>query len=129
MVCFTNLGKRKSAKAQVSLLSGSGKILINGRDGVEYFQYNPKMIYTIQSPLRVLGLEESYDILVKAVGGGLSGQSEAIKLGVSRALCEIDPTSRSLLKPEGFLTRDARVKERRKYGLKKARKAPQFSKR
>ena len=83
----------------------------------------------IKAPLETLGLENEYDIVVKAHGGGLTGQSDAVKLGVARALCQLDPENRQPLKTEGYLTRDPRAKERKKYGLHKARKAPQYSKR
>jgi small subunit ribosomal protein S9 len=83
----------------------------------------------LKSPLETLGLEAEYDIFVNAHGGGLTGQADAVKLGVARALCELDPDNRQPLKSEGYLTRDPRCKERKKYGLHKARKAPQFSKR
>lgn len=124
-----SIGRRKSAIAKVKLINGSGKILINNKEGTKYMQYNPKMIYTIQSPLLILGLEENFDTIITASGGGLSGQSEAIRLGLARELCKIDIENRSILKSKGFLKRNAQCKERRKYGLKKARKAPQFSKR
>lgn len=124
-----SIGRRKSAIAQVELRNGSGKLIINGTEGSKYMQHNPKVVYAIQYPLKILGLEESFDIIVKCKGGGLTGQSEAIKLGIARSLCKLNTTHRSLLKSHGLLTRNARVKERKKYGLKKARKAPQFSKR
>lgn len=126
---YKSTGRRKSAVAQVILIPGSGKIIINGKDGTEYMQYNPKMITTIQAPLNLLGLEEGYDTLVRSSGGGLSGQAEAIRLGIARALCKVDVANRGTLKLAGFLTRNALCVERKKYGLKKARKAPQFSKR
>ena len=92
-------------------------------------QYNPTYLAAAKAPLESLGLENEYDILVKAQGGGLTGQSESIKLGVARALCQLDPENRKPLKIEGYLTRDPRAKERKKYGLRKARKAPQYPKR
>lgn len=94
-----------------------------------YMQYNPKIFEVIQSPISLLDLSGTYDIIAKTSGGGINGQAEAIKLAVARALCKISPEQRNLLKINGFLTRNAQRKERKKYGLKKARKAPQFSKR
>jgi len=106
-----------------------GLIKINGRSGDDYLNFNPLHLNAIKSPLQTLGLENSYDILVNVFGGGLTGQADAIKQGAARALCELSPDNRKPLKTEGHLSRDPRAKERRKYGLKKARKAPQFSKR
>jgi small subunit ribosomal protein S9 len=126
---YWGTGRRKSSTARVRLVPGSGKITVNKRDGEDYFQFNNSYLSAIKAPLETLGLESSYDILVKAEGGGLTGQSDAVRLGVARALCQLDPENRSPLKVEGYLTRDPRAKERKKYGLHKARKAPQFSKR
>jgi len=123
------VGRRKSAIAQVKVQDGKGDILINGKTVVDYLQGNPSSINQIQKPLEILGLASNFDIDVKISGGGISGQAGAIQLGIARALCLIDETYRAALKPKGLLTRDPRVKESRKYGLKKARKAPQFSKR
>jgi small subunit ribosomal protein S9 len=113
----------------VRLVPGTGQLIINKRPGDDYLQFNPAYLNGTKAPLEVLGLENAYDILVNVKGGGLTGQADAIRLGVARALCELDPDNRKPLKVEGYLTRDPRAKERRKYGLKKARKAPQFSKR
>lgn len=126
---YWGTGRRKSSIARVRLVPGTGKLTVNKRDGENYFQYNTGYLSAIKAPLETLGLESSYDILVKAEGGGLTGQSDAVRLGVARALCQLDPENRSPLKVEGYLTRDPRAKERKKYGLHKARKAPQFSKR
>lgn len=126
---YWGTGRRKSAVARVRLVPGSGKLVVNGKDGENYFQYNANYLGVIKAPLETLGLENEYDILVKAEGGGLTGQSDSIRLGVARALCQLDPENRSPLKTEGYLTRDPRAKERKKYGLHKARKAPQYSKR
>lgn len=126
---YWGTGRRKSSIASVRLVPGTGKLIINGRDGDLYLQFNASYISTAKAPLETLGLEAEYDILVKAQGGGLTGQAESIRLGVARALCQLDPDNRSPLKTEGYLTRDPRAKERRKYGLRKARKAPQYSKR
>ena len=115
--------------ARVRLVPGTGKLVVNGRTGEDYFNYQSGYVSAARSPLETLGLEGEYDILVNAHGGGLTGQSDAVKLGVARALCELDPNNRKPLKVEGYLTRDPRCVERKKYGLHKARKAPQYSKR
>ncbi|MGK7877735.1 MAG: 30S ribosomal protein S9 [Xenococcaceae cyanobacterium] len=128
-VTYWGTGRRKSAVARVRLVPGSGEITINDRPGKSYFNHIAGYITAIKAPLETLGLENEYDILVKAHGGGLTGQSDAVKLGVARALCQLDPDNRQPLKTEGYLTRDPRSKERKKYGLHKARKAPQYSKR
>lgn len=94
-----------------------------------YLQFNHAYLSAAKAPLETLGLEAEYDILVNASGGGLTGQADSIRLGVARALCQLDPENRKPLKIEGYLTRDPRAKERKKYGLHKARKAPQYSKR
>lgn len=122
-------GNRKESTARVRVIPGSGKMTINGVASENYLQYSPNYIRISASPLSTLGLEEKYDIHVNAHGGGLTGQTEAIRLGLARALCKINPENRTALKFEGYLTRDSRKIERKKYGLKKARKAPQFSKR
>ncbi len=126
---YLGTGRRKSSVARVRLVPGSGKLVVNGREGENYLQYNPAYLNAAKAPLETLGLEGEYDVLVNAHGGGLTGQADAIRLGVARALCEVDPDNRKPLKVEGYLTRDPRAKERKKYGLRKARKAPQFSKR
>ncbi|MEN9214800.1 MAG: 30S ribosomal protein S9 [Gloeomargarita sp. DG02_4_bins_56] len=128
-VTYWGTGRRKTAVARVRLCPGEGKIVINGREGQDYLQAIPARLLAVKAPLETLGLENEYDILVNAHGGGLTGQAEAICLGVARALCQLDPENRQPLKAEGYLTRDPRAKERRKYGLRKARKAPQYSKR
>ena len=123
------LGKRKQAIARVFLIPGEGKLIINKISGNKYLQYNDTYLNMIWSPLEKLSLAKQFDVVALVKGGGLTGQTEAIRLGVSRQLCKIDQANRPLLKSYGFLTRDARIKERKKYGLKKARKAPQYSKR
>ena len=123
------LGKRKEAVARVFLIPGNGNLIINKLSGNKYLQYNENYLNTIWAPLKELNLDEQFDIVTLVKGGGLTGQAQAIQLGVARQLCKIDNENRALLKPFGFLTRDARVKERKKYGLRKARKAPQYSKR
>nr|YP_009367646.1 ribosomal protein S9 [Pseudocharacium americanum]YP_009367735.1 ribosomal protein S9 [Ignatius tetrasporus]ARK14616.1 ribosomal protein S9 [Pseudocharacium americanum]ARK14705.1 ribosomal protein S9 [Ignatius tetrasporus] len=122
-------GRRKSAVAQVQLVSGTGEFLINNQPGTKYMQENPEYILSMQAPLELLGLQKDFNTVINVQGGGLVAQANAIKLGIARALCNLDTNYRSSLKAKGYLTRDARSKERKKYGLKKARKAPQFSKR
>ncbi|MDJ0843160.1 MAG: 30S ribosomal protein S9 [Crocosphaera sp.] len=126
---YWGTGRRKSAIARVRLVPGSGEIIVNKKPGNIYFNRIPDYLQAIKAPLETLGLENDYDILVNAHGGGLTGQADAVKLGVARALCELAPENRPPLKAEGYLTRDPRAKERKKYGLHKARKAPQYSKR
>ena len=123
------LGKRKRAVARVFLVPGDGKVIINKVSGEKYLQYNTNYLTKIWDPLKKLNLEKQFNIIVLVKGGGLTGQTDAIQLGVARLICKMDPQHRSILKPFGFLTRDARIKERKKYGLRKARKAPQYSKR
>jgi small subunit ribosomal protein S9 len=121
-------GRRKEAIARVRLTPGSREIQINGRSLDDYF---PTRVHRMvaQSPLRTIGRDKDYDVLATIEGGGVNGQAGALRLGIARALIELDPELRPQLKAEGLLRRDAREKERRKYGLKKARKAPQYSKR
>jgi small subunit ribosomal protein S9 len=121
-------GRRKTSVARVRLLAGDGKFSINGRTLEEYF---PRALYqkVVRSPLTLLESSERYDVVVRVEGGGPTGQSDAVRHGIARALAEESQEARSELKSAGFLTRDARAVERKKYGLKKARKRPQFSKR
>jgi len=121
-------GRRKGAVARVRLAPGDGGFTVNSRQVDDYF---PTRVHRMlaRGPLTTLGRERDYDVTVTIRGGGIAGQAGAVRLGIARALVEIDPELRTQLKAEGFLTRDAREKERRKYGLKKARKAPQYSKR
>lgn len=123
------VGRRKRATARVFLVPGEGNIVINKVPGEKYLQYNVTYLNTIWAPLKEVNLDKQFDIVVLVKGGGLTGQAEAIQLGVARLLCKMNPENRLVLKPFGFLTRDARIKERKKYGLRKARKAPQYSKR
>ncbi|CAJ59779.1 MULTISPECIES: 30S ribosomal protein S9 [Frankia] len=121
-------GRRKEAVVRVRLLPGNGKWTLNGRTLEEYF---PNKVHQqlVNEPLKALDKAESYDIVARLHGGGVSGQAGALRLAIARALTLAEEESRPTLKKAGFLTRDARVKERKKYGLKKARKAPQYSKR
>ena len=123
------IGKRKQSTARVFLIPGTGNILINKVPGDKYLQYNDTYLRTVWSPLQKLNLDNQFDIVAIVKGGGLTGQAQAIQLGIARLLCKMDNENRPMLKPFGFLTRDARIKERKKYGLRKARKAPQYSKR
>jgi small subunit ribosomal protein S9 len=123
------IGRRKQAVAQVILKLGSGKITINKRTENNYLQNNLSYIQKIHTPLLAIGIENTYDLSVKANGGGLTGQTEAITLGIAHALIKLNIKNQPILKAAGLLTCDARIKERKKYGLKKARKASQFSKR
>lgn len=124
-----SVGRRKTAVAKVKLINGTGEIHINKKPSDLYFQFNSQYIKNLKSPLTELGIEDNFDLFIETKGGGLRGQTDAIKLALSRVLVLISPEKRSLLKKGNFLTRDYRAKERKKYGLKKARKAPQFSKR
>jgi small subunit ribosomal protein S9 len=121
-------GRRKEAVARVRLVEGSGAYQLNGRSLDEYFPTRAHRMI-VSSPLRLAGKDKDLDVMARIEGGGVSGQAGALRHGIARALIELDPELRPLLKKEGFLTRDPREKERRKYGLKKARKAPQYSKR
>jgi len=123
------LGKRKQAVARVFLVPGKGNVIINKISGNKYLQYNDTYLVDIWKPLKVVKLDTEFDIIAFVKGGGLTGQASAIQLGVARQLCKINEQHRISLKPHGFLTRDSRIKERKKYGLRKARKAPQYSKR
>ena len=121
-------GRRKSSVARVYIMPGSGKVTINKRTLDEYFGLEP-LKTIVKQPLVLTQNEGKLDILVNVRGGGYTGQAGAIRHGISRALCEMDVEFRPVLKKAGFLTRDSRMKERKKYGLKAARRAPQFSKR
>ena len=123
------LGKRKQAVARVFLVPGDGNVTINKISGNQYLQYNDTYLSTVFAPLKAVKLDSQFDVVAFVKGGGLTGQAEAIQLGVARQLCKINQQHRISLKPYGFLTRDSRIKERKKYGLRKARKAPQYSKR
>lgn len=125
---FYGTGRRKSSVARVRLVPGNGQIVINGKDSEEYFR-KKTLEMIIRQPLVLTETEGRFDVLVNAYGGGTSGQAGAVRLGIARALLKADAEYRPVLKKAGFLTRDPRMKERKKYGLKGARRAPQFSKR
>ncbi|MGQ9557121.1 MAG: 30S ribosomal protein S9 [Desulfurispora sp.] len=127
-VQFYGTGRRKNAVARVYIYPGEGNITVNNRDLLSYF--GRRVLETlVRQPLEITGTAGRFDVKVRARGGGISGQAGAVRMGIARALVQADPNLRPVLKKAGFLTRDPRMKERRKYGLKKARRAPQFSKR
>ena len=125
---YLGTGRRKTSTARVRLLPGDGKIVVNDKTLADYFGRD-SLEMVVKQPLEITGTIGEFDVLVNADGGGTSGQAEAIRHGISRALLEVDEGHRDVLKKAGFLTRDPRMKERKKYGHKKARKSPQFSKR
>jgi small subunit ribosomal protein S9 len=127
-VQYIGTGRRKSSVARVRLVPGDGKVIINGREMVEYIPF-AALREVVNQPLNATETLGSYDVLVNVNGGGYTGQAGAIRHGIARALLQVDPEYRGTLKRAGFLTRDPRMKERKKYGLKGARRAPQFSKR
>ena len=127
-VIYYATGKRKESVSKVRLTPGEGKVTVNGQDFKEYFP-TEALVTAILEPLKITDMLKSYDIIAETRGGGKSGQADALRHGISKALLEINGEFRQVLKKEGFLTRDPREKERKKYGLKKARKRPQFSKR
>ena len=127
-VSYCATGKRKESTARVRLVPGTGKILVNNRDMNEYFKRDTAKTMIVE-PLRLTSTESVYDVIALIEGGGTSGQAGALRHGISKALLEVNSEFRLILKREGFLTRDSRIKERKKYGLRKARKKPQFSKR
>ncbi|MDB9720547.1 30S ribosomal protein S9 [Winogradskyella sp.] len=128
MEVIHKIGRRKTAVARVYLAKGEGKITVNKKDMADYFT-TATLQYKVNQPLALTNNDGNFDITVNVYGGGITGQAEAIRLGLSRAMCEIDPENRLVLKPEGLLTRDPRMVERKKFGQKKARKKFQFSKR
>ncbi|MGO8949203.1 MAG: 30S ribosomal protein S9 [Ktedonobacterales bacterium] len=126
---YYGTGRRKTAVARVRLyLGGDGLIMVNGRNADEYFP-RETLMQAVRSPLRTLELNNRFSISVRVVGGGVSGQAGAVRHGIARALVRADEEFRPALRKNGFLTRDSRMKERKKYGLKRARKAPQYTKR
>ncbi len=128
MEVIHKIGRRKTAVARVYVSEGKGNITINKKDLETYFK-TPTLQYKVKQPLSLTDNEEAFDINVNVYGGGITGQAEAVRLAISRALCEVDVENRGVLKPEGLLTRDPRMVERKKFGQKKARKKFQFSKR
>ncbi len=128
MAVTHTIGRRKTSVARIFMKEGKGAITVNSKDYKSYFN-TATLHYKVEQPLKATDTQGSYDIDVNITGGGITGQAEAIRLGISRALCDINPDFRAALKPEGFLTRDPRMVERKKFGQKKARKKFQFSKR
>lgn len=128
MEVINTIGRRKAAIARVYVSEGKGQIIVNGRDFKDYFP-DKQLHYVVEQPLNLLDLRNSYDIKVNLDGGGMTGQAEALRLGISRALVKINPEYKPALRAEGFVTRDPRVVERKKPGQPKARKKFQFSKR
>ncbi|WP_416439737.1 30S ribosomal protein S9 [Leeuwenhoekiella sp. A16] len=128
MEVIHKIGRRKTAVARVYLAPGSGNITINKRDLKEYFTTGT-LQYKVNQPLVMTENDKNFDVKVNVYGGGITGQAEAVRLALSRAMCELDAENRLILKPEGLLTRDPRMVERKKFGQKKARKKFQFSKR
>jgi len=128
METIHKIGRRKTAVARVYVSSGKGNITVNQRDLNDYFP-TATLQYKVKQPFALTGNEETYDVKVNVYGGGITGQAEAIRLALSRVMCEVDEEHRLVLKPEGLLTRDPRMVERKKFGQKKARKKFQFSKR
>jgi small subunit ribosomal protein S9 len=127
-VQFQGTGRRKSSVARVRLVAGNGNFVINGRTIEDFFNFEI-LRNEVKRPFGITGTEGKFDVFVNITGGGFTGQAGAIRHGISRALLQVDPEFRPALKAAGFLTRDSRMKERKKYGLKAARRAPQFSKR
>ncbi len=125
---YSATGRRKTSVARVRLIPGEGKVVINNRSMDDYFGLET-LKYTVFQPLAATGTQGQFDVMVNVYGGGFTGQAGAIRHGIARALLKVDPAYHAVLKPAGFLTRDSRMKERKKYGLKAARRAPQFSKR
>ncbi len=128
MEVIHKIGRRKTAVARVYVAKGKGKITVNKKDMAEYFT-TATLQYKVNQPLTMTNNDGNFDITVNVYGGGITGQAEAIRLALSRAMCELDAENRAILKPEGLLTRDPRMVERKKFGQKKARKKFQFSKR
>jgi len=128
MEVINTIGRRKAAIARVYMNDGKGQITVNGRDFKDYFP-DKQLHYVVEQPLNLLEVRDNYDIKVNLDGGGISGQAEALRLGIARALIKVNPEYKSALRAEGFVTRDPRVVERKKPGQPKARKRFQFSKR
>ena len=128
MATIHKIGRRKTAVARVYLTEGTGKITVNKREFESYFP-TATLQYKVRQPLAMTGSADSFDVKVNVYGGGTTGQAEAVRMAIARAMCEVDAENRGILKPEGLLTRDPRMVERKKFGQKKARKRFQFSKR
>jgi small subunit ribosomal protein S9 len=128
MATIHKIGRRKTAVARVYLTEGTGKITVNKRDFQTYFP-TATLQYKVMQPLAMTNSAENFDVKVNVYGGGTTGQAEAVRMAIARAMCEVDAENRGILKPEGLLTRDPRMVERKKFGQKKARKRFQFSKR
>lgn len=127
-VLYQGTGRRKKSVARVRIVPGEGNVIINGKPMDEYFNTSVQQVI-VKQPLELTKMTGRFDVIANVDGGGASGQAGAVRLGLARALLKADPNLRTFLKKAGFLTRDPRMKERKKYGFKKARKAPQFSKR
>ena len=128
MATIHKIGRRKTAVARVYLSEGTGKITVNKKEFETYFP-TPTLQYKVKQPLAMTNNAENFDVKINVYGGGSTGQAEAVRMAIARAMCEVDAENRSILKPEGLLTRDPRMVERKKFGQKKARKKFQFSKR
>ncbi len=128
MEVIHKIGRRKTAVARVYVSEGKGNVTVNNRDYKDYFS-TPTLQYKVMQPFALTSTEGNYNVKINVYGGGITGQAEAVRLALSRALCEVDEENRQSLKPEGLLTRDPRMVERKKFGQKKARKKFQFSKR
>ncbi|RRO16405.1 30S ribosomal protein S9 [Flavobacteriaceae bacterium 14752] len=128
METIHKIGRRKTSVARIYMSKGKGDVVVNGKKVNEYFTTGP-LLYKINQAFELTETEKQYDLKVNVLGGGITGQAEAIRMAIARALCEVDAEHRSALKPEGLLTRDPRMVERKKFGQKKARKKFQFSKR
>ena len=128
MAVIHKIGRRKTAVARIYLSEGSGSITVNKRELKDYFT-TATLQYKVKQALSLTGNEENFDVKVNVYGGGITGQAEAVRMAIARAICEVDAENRAVVKPEGLLTRDPRMVERKKFGQKKARKRFQFSKR
>ncbi|MFL9845361.1 30S ribosomal protein S9 [Flavobacterium rhizosphaerae] len=128
MATIHKIGRRKTAVARIYLTEGSGKITVNKKELEVYFPTGT-LQYKVKQPLSMTNSAENFDVKINVYGGGITGQAEAVRMAIARAMCEVDAENRSILKPEGLLTRDPRMVERKKFGQKKARKKFQFSKR
>ena len=128
-ILTTGVGRRKSASALVKILPGTGEIVVNQKSGVNYFHSIANGLGICRTPLEIFEADKAYNVIIEVSGGGLHGQAEAIRLAIANAISNLDSEKRVKLRSLGLLSRDTRIKERKKYGLKKARKAPQYSKR